>query len=407
MNMDLQLITKMQFLASQLASWILDAFGQIHFREGVILVTETKQFFTEEACSGIRSLFSSLAAISIFGVMQNYPWWRHMFNLLQTTIWVIVGNAIRIAIVVYVADNWNEGIATGTSHEILGLVMFILIFLLSLSTDRGINAWQMSKNAVDDFDEELNTNSIAKLPQAAIGKTRLPAPVNYTFVSLFVLVTLFSFKLVYSKTLSQQPVDVSNYELLASTENELPNKIAGWQIVNFQHIARDESSLLAPESYIWTYSKNDSSAQISLDGPYPGHHRLNVCYSGIGWNTKYQDKFENSASPGLTKIKMVKSFEHGVVLYTAYDAFGELVAPPLGGIDMNRRLQELLRNIRIGIGIGNTDGKNKNYQLPISQIQLVFQGRRAISDEDEKDLETLFLESRNILLKTDRFNRQK
>jgi len=107
-NLDLKLVNKLQFLSSQLASYILDAFGQVHFREGVILITEKKQFFTEEACSGIRSLFSSVSAMAIFGVMMRYSWQRHLFNAIQTILWVVIGNAVRIALVVYLTDNVNE-----------------------------------------------------------------------------------------------------------------------------------------------------------------------------------------------------------------------------------------------------------------------------------------------------------
>ena len=120
-NFDKRLIHQMQFVASAMASWTLDTFGLIHFREGVVLVTESRQFFTEEACSGVRSLFSSFAAIAIFGVTRNYSLIRHALNLFQTLGWVLIGNAIRIAVVVYVSDNWTEAIATGTTHEMLGL----------------------------------------------------------------------------------------------------------------------------------------------------------------------------------------------------------------------------------------------------------------------------------------------
>ena len=101
-----------------------------------MLITEKKQFFAEEACSGVRSLFSSTAAISVLGVYLSYPWWRLIFNLIQTTIWVLVGNALRIATVVYVADSWTDSIASGPAHELLRLGVFLFIFVLALSTDR-------------------------------------------------------------------------------------------------------------------------------------------------------------------------------------------------------------------------------------------------------------------------------
>ena len=99
---DLFVINELQFLASQLASWILDSFSIIHFREGVILVTEKNQFFTEEACSGIRSLFSTLAAVGIYGLSRKYSASRQIFNLLQSIVWVIAGNGILFGCVFFV-----------------------------------------------------------------------------------------------------------------------------------------------------------------------------------------------------------------------------------------------------------------------------------------------------------------
>ena len=67
------MIFNFQFLASNLASLILDGLGLIHFREGVILITENDRFMTEEACSGIRSFFSSLAGIGFYCLVNYYP----------------------------------------------------------------------------------------------------------------------------------------------------------------------------------------------------------------------------------------------------------------------------------------------------------------------------------------------
>ena len=129
---DLVLISQMQALASQLASWILDSFRLIHFREGVILITEKKQFFTEEACSGIRSLFSAFAAIALLGLSRNYSVARQVFNLLQCIVWVIAGNAIRVAAVVYLSDNGYEQFSHGTLHELFGLLIFLGIVGITL-----------------------------------------------------------------------------------------------------------------------------------------------------------------------------------------------------------------------------------------------------------------------------------
>ena len=135
-NWDQRLVTQLQFAASLLASWTLDAIGEMHFRDGVVLATGENRYLAEEACSGIRSLFSSLAAMAVYSLGQGYSLIRYLLNQAQTFIWVIAGNGLRVAMIIVIADNWTPAIAQGWPHEVLGLVVFGGIFLLALSTDQ-------------------------------------------------------------------------------------------------------------------------------------------------------------------------------------------------------------------------------------------------------------------------------
>jgi exosortase/archaeosortase family protein len=53
---------------------------------------------------------------------------------------VIIGNGLRVAIVVYGVTHWTEQLGTGLAHEALGLVVFFFIVLMALSTDRFLQA---------------------------------------------------------------------------------------------------------------------------------------------------------------------------------------------------------------------------------------------------------------------------
>jgi exosortase len=98
-----QLLTiNMQKVASTLAGNILNIMGVLHYKQGVVLKLVGQSFMAEEACSGVRSLFSSITAIVFLGLMNRYHWSRHLFNVMQTIMWVVVLNAFRIAVVVYV-----------------------------------------------------------------------------------------------------------------------------------------------------------------------------------------------------------------------------------------------------------------------------------------------------------------
>ncbi|MEM7783957.1 MAG: exosortase U [Planctomycetota bacterium] len=410
-NLDLKLINKMQFMASQLASWVLDAFGQMHFREGVVLITEQKQFFTEEACSGVRSLFSSLAAISIYGVMNQYPAWRHIFNLIQTVLWVIVGNALRIAIVVYVSDNFTESIASGTNHEMLGLGVFLFIFAISMSTDRALNAWQSEtqnrslENLVDD-EEELAT--VGASPRTKSPRVKANPVVKWTLATLFGLLAIFALRLAWVKISGEMFVQFNkSTDLLASLETDLPKSIQGWNVVSFEHQMREDIRLLAPESYLWTFEKGGRQVKISLDSPYYDFHNLNDCYAGFGWDVDYSHDYAvgeaTANAKNMTQLDMEKKNEYGKVLFTAYDRAGNL-AIPRNDINLAPSgLEKITRNVRLALGLLNQDNdpRMSKQPLPISQVQLIYRSGTEIGETD--DIESLFFEVREILRRTKRF----
>ena len=122
LNWDRKLVFELQFVASRLASLLLDGAAVMHVREGVVLITEKSQFMTEEACSGIRSLFSSLTVVAVYAVASGHRLGRLLSNLIATVPWVLVGNAIRIALCVVLADNFDPGWADGPKHELLSLL---------------------------------------------------------------------------------------------------------------------------------------------------------------------------------------------------------------------------------------------------------------------------------------------
>jgi len=414
-NLDLKLVNKLQFLSSQLASYILDAFGQVHFREGVILITEKKQFFTEEACSGIRSLFSSVSAMAIVGVMMRYSWQRHLFNLIQTVLWVVIGNAVRIALVVYLTDNVNESFASGTTHELLGLANFVFVFLFALSTDRGVNAWYASVPDVtqaalesDEVEEPVIDGVVVTRPTAFEHTVNRPAAWQWSLVVGFVLIGLFSTRLLYAKSI----IDNFRFDetaLATSYETDLPKRIGGWRLVNYEHHERDDTRLLAPESYVWTFVKDDNRrAIVSLDSPYLDFHNLHDCYEGYGWNIDYENRYldldnDLREATNLTELKMEKSGEHGLVMFTAFDRDGILVRPTF---DLNydpTRGMEIVRHVRMAFGLLNqeNDPKFSKQTLPISQVQLLHISNREILDTT--DVQQLFIEVRARLQASSRF----
>ncbi len=429
-KLDSRLIFELQFIASKLASWILDALQQIHFREGVVLKTETHGFLTEEACSGIRSLFSSLAGIAIYGVTMNYPWWRHTFNLVQCLFWVVVGNAFRVAIVVYVSENYSDRIASGRPHDILGLVVFLFIFLLSVSTDRLFGAFVREASEEVELDEtkyvESGIEPVGQVEYASdvrstSMRTLCPAWVSWVVLPICLSVFVFGARLTYSKTYLNQGLGAYVYDRLSfPSETDLPKKIGNWIQVSFEHTNRGKEKLQAEDSFIWTYEYQGLIAVVSMDCPWDEWHDLSYCYSGLGWNTQSShffedgDRFEVGASEfeneQFSQLGMNKNGgESGVVLFSAVDATGKLVTPQFssGLFSVKSVWQQFLSNLSSGLGLpGDQEAGLKGYKFPLSTIQVFCTPETEITTEQLSELRRLFVDSRKLLIETERFQQK-
>jgi exosortase len=383
-NLDAILVHRMQFLASGLASLMLDSVGQIHFREGLTLITPRQQFFAEEACSGIRSLFSSIAAISVYGVFHRLSPGRHVFNWLQVIVWVIVCNAIRIAIVVFVAENWTQSIASGPPHEMLGIGVFAAIVLIALSTSVALDKLREDEDPIADTDiEELEIEAhVVKKNQGANAVWQKFC--NAAAVCFFALVLAFCIRLaLVSNTLAF--ANFTQQDVVSVEESVLPKSIEGWKVVEFEKKTRPQNSPLAPNSCMWSLINDAGNEKvvISLDSPYHEFHDLYGCYGGRGWDVRAQYDVPHSGD-SYTCLQMSKRREHGIVFFSAYDNQGKSITRS----ETVSRTSNAWKNLSMVLGMSNRE--NISQRLPVTQIQLIHESRRAISDSKRTELLKLF-----------------
>ena len=135
MNRGQQVINGLQQLSSGLSSSILDVTGIDHLMDGNTLLLPTKQFFVDEACSGIVSVMSVIACAAIYGVWRNRAPLHVAILVLAGIVWATLLNVLRITSIALVFDKWGIDWSTGTTHKLLSLVIFTLIFLGLVSTD--------------------------------------------------------------------------------------------------------------------------------------------------------------------------------------------------------------------------------------------------------------------------------
>lgn len=443
LNLDQNLIVEMQFMASTLASWILDGAGMIHFQEGVLLITERSQFLTEEACSGIRSLFSSLAVVATASVALNHAWYRIFINLLQTIAWVLVGNAVRVALVVFLADNVSTRFASGIGHELLGIGVFAFILAMVASSDVLITfllRWELGVGRVQE--EELEDLDVGydegdeedgARPQAARSRSENAQEIEshppFTFprfpfgekaflgiLAICMGVFLVSARAsIYHGLSFQQAGLLSIPRLPASSEEDLPNELAGFILIKFEKIHREHSYLQAEDSYTWTYQKGDLSAIVSVDCPWDKWHNLNFCYRGLGWRSDARFFLPN---PGVMDRDSItykhthselmlnrRSSQRGVVMFSAVDRNGMDVRAGefrTLGFDLRSVPQRLIRKISLMFGASPSKDQEEfdltALQMPATTIQVYSELARDFTTEEIASLRQLFIESRELLL---------
>lgn len=411
---DERLIVEMQLIASDYASRFLDGIGVTHFRQGVILQTGKTQFLTEEACSGIRSLFSSWAVVAIYGVAMGHRWWRLLVNLLQTVLWVMIGNVLRIVVVVAVAD-WLPWLASGWGHELLGLGVFGFILLMVALTDVAISEWIAIRLVI-----EPNTESPVVGGMALAGADPVPRPEvppfplvgrwRKTVLIGSVLLAMFSFRAAWVRSSlfrERRPETVGR--VMSPDEGVLPETLAGLKRVSFKHDFRGQNYLWAQSSYVWEYSDDRLRAIVSLDSPWDQWHNLNVCYTNIGWKTK--PRFGIAASedeimatmPDYRRSELVmrRARQSGFVVFSAIDRAGGPVIEPSSSDPFSpvSFAGSVLLRLRAGLGLGaNPWDVITPDRLPIETVQLYAESMRPFTDQDHDKLRRLFFEARRELV---------
>lgn len=406
------LIFKFQFLASNLASLILDGLGLLHFREGVILITENDRFLTEEACSGIRSLFSSLAGIGFYCLVNYYPIWRYFFNFLQTIFWVIAGNALRIAFVVFVSDQYTKAIATGVGHDLFGLIVFGIIMLAAISTDRLLQAFLNTGRSSSFAESEATPVSKSDGTNDSVFKTRLLArisrPVFAPFLLLFfsLVIGLGAF-IGIKKIRASDGVWIRDLPRLPQPDSsELV--VSQWQVVDFEHLDRERGGIQAEESSIWTLRNQELTAKFSLDCPWDDWHDLSHCYSGLGWSVELRHVFDqaDSKNAGYSLLNMHKpTGEKGIVFFSSVDNRGNEVVPRFTGgyFSLQSTYRQMIETVSQNVGLQDDDISNTGIGLPVTTFQLVFESTQIPTEQEVESLKSLFVECRNSVLNSKRF----
>ncbi len=116
-----RLTLSLQLLASRLGETFLEVLGYSVMREGNILELVGTKLSVEEACSGIRSLFSILFMCTLYNFFFVRGNLTKAVILLMAIPIAILGNAGRI-LATGIASQYNRELIQGVSHETFGYI---------------------------------------------------------------------------------------------------------------------------------------------------------------------------------------------------------------------------------------------------------------------------------------------
>jgi exosortase len=124
-----QLTFPLQLLASRLGAYGLVMLGVHTVREGNLLILPNVTLEVVEACSGVRSLLSLLAAVVAYGYLAENSTWKRCLLVILTIPIVILSNGLRLVAAGILSYVYGSEVDSGSVHTILGLAFFVLAFL--------------------------------------------------------------------------------------------------------------------------------------------------------------------------------------------------------------------------------------------------------------------------------------
>jgi exosortase len=108
---------------------LAEACGVILQRSGMTIFLTDGRIRIENPCSGLRSLVALLATGAVFAYLQPGGWWRRAALCLAAIPLAMLGNALRITLILLVGHYASVKQATGTFHDRSGYVVYCLALL--------------------------------------------------------------------------------------------------------------------------------------------------------------------------------------------------------------------------------------------------------------------------------------
>jgi exosortase len=383
LELDRTLILVLQTWTAQCGSRVLDLLGVYHVLAGHVVQTAGRQFFVEESCSGVNSLFSVFGCTLFFVFFHRRHPVPAALLLVTAVAWVLAANVVRVVGVVYLGTAHGIDLSDGWRHDALGYALFAVVLLLVVSTDQLLL---------------FLTASPGPFAEPAPAPTRWSSPAfGLTWLVAATFGALLACHLALYGTgdiASRATANTSDPKPEAPTVASLPERIGCWERQEFTTTRRNPGSEFGEFSSVWIYQCDTRRATLSLDYPFPTWHDLTRCYTSQGWVIEEENIYPGA--DGFVEVKLTKpAYRSGYLLFAEFNGHGERFEARRGGPHLSLQRHDSALQRLWSRATGETVSSDP--AGPVLQMQLFVETFSPLGDDDQAEARAFFVRARQAL----------
>jgi len=306
-----------------IAAEVLALFGIPAQAEGNLMRLPSGLVGVNEACSGVRSLQTSIMIGLLFGELKRLSLWQRIFLVVAGVGIALFANFLRVLFLVSMASRAHDVSVVNKWHDLAGYGILVLVFLGTMliaarmgneakgegrrAKGREDSGFRIQDSAINDQQASSNQQSAIRNPQFGSWLFALCALLLVWLLAVEIGVEAW-YRMHERATIPTPPWSV-----------RWPNEAPGYQEIKTDERVREllrfdsahealwRSRNLAETNYMFFFRWNAGSGTILRARA----HRPDICLPSAGWKQLGTDRIESfSISPGHTLAFRRFTFGH-------------------------------------------------------------------------------------------------
>lgn len=412
----------------------LDALAIPVLQTGSLVETRNLQLIADEVCGGLGSVYAFAAFAIAMGSLLHSSFVVTLKSLLLVPVWTLLGYFLTMFGIIVVQEFWDRDVSSGWDFRVLEIGISLLVLLLVWSSNRflkriydpipvadaefgplfsGMNkllCWPQP-DPFDDLepDDDYEKQRFRKRREEALARQAEQQPFRWTqhpaaaWTVRVVSVLLVICAALPVSSLVKQGVGQLNFgrpslaesqvEALANEES-LPQTLTGdWEKRGFQFVQRNPRSRQGEFSLMWRYSKEQRLFDVSLDLPFLGWNDPASEMEKQGWEVE-EAAIEWSEGWPWSESQLENELGGKAILFHAL-----MTGTGAPYANLPATAQESSSDLGAAAAAEGNAGEDRS-QLANAvtyQFQLFSESGVALSDDERKELQQLFVQLRPVV----------